>query len=153
MALRGSALGRRRSTQTLAHKSREKAALMAQDAIPEGYQIYEDRLTPAGISFRKDQATAFARRADGWLELEPEPGNKHDKNAIKVIGCAKGWFRIKRRFVGYVPKEVSRRIVSRGFLSSVRPRLIHTYIGRDGFVDILFQILGPKGRKKEYESG
>jgi hypothetical protein len=103
---------------------------MTVEAIPKGYQIYEDRLTPAGISFRKDDAAAFARSADGWLELElePEPSNKHDKNAIKVI-------------------------LGRGFLPLVRPRLINTYIGRDGYIEILFQILGPKGRKKEYENG
>lgn len=124
---------------------------MTREAIAEGYQIYEDRLTPAGISFRKSDAAAFARSSNGWLELEPEPGNQHDKNAIKIIGCTKGVFWTKRRFVGYVPKEVSKNIVGQGFLPLVRPRLISTYSGRDGYVEILFQILGPKGRKKEYK--
>lgn len=125
---------------------------MTREAIPEGYQIYEDRLTPAGISFRKTHAVAFASSSDGWLELEPEPGNQHDKNAIKIIGCTKGILWTKRRFVGYLPKEVSKNIVGRGFLTLIRPRLINTYIGQDGYVEILFQILGPKGRKKEYEN-
>ena len=123
------------------------------EGIPEGFQIYEDRLTPAGITFRSDDALAFARSSMGWLELEPEPGNKYDKNAIKVIGCTKGLFWTKRRFVGYVPKGVSANLVGRRFLSLVRPRLMNTYVAEDGYIEILFQILGPKGRKKEYEGG
>ena len=32
--------------------------------IPHGYQIYEDRVPPAGISFHRADAEAFARSAD-----------------------------------------------------------------------------------------
>lgn len=123
-----------------------------QNDIPSGFQIFENRLTPAGISFREADAADFASSGgNGWLELEREPGNLHDEHAIKVIGCTKGFFGTKRRFVGYVPKEIAKDIVTRGFFSEVRPRLTHARITRDGFAVIEFQILGPKARKKEYE--
>jgi hypothetical protein len=129
--------------------SKRKYHLNEQD-IPEGFQIFEDRLEVAGGSFRKEDAVAFAGAQDVWLELEREPGNKYDENAIKVIGCNKGFFGTKRRFIGYVPKEVSRLIVKGGDWGQIRPRLLKTYLGNQGYVEILFQILGSKGIKYQY---
>lgn len=123
---------------------------LGEEEIPDGFQIFEERLEVAGVSFRKEDAAAFATVRDGWLEIERDAGNKHDSNAIKVIGCNKGFFGTKRRFIGYVPKEVSRAIVEGGYLSQIRPRLLKTYAGDRGFVEILFQILGPKGKKYEF---
>jgi hypothetical protein len=118
--------------------------------IAEGFQIFEERLEVAGVGFRKDDAAAFATAKEGWLELERDPGNKHDPNAIKVIGCNRGFFGTKRRFIGYVPKEVSRAVVEGGYWGQVRPRLLKTYVGDQGFVEVLFQLLGPKGKKYEF---
>jgi len=118
--------------------------------IPEGFQIFEDYLEVAGVSFRKGDATSFAKSGKKWLELERDNGNVHDKNAIKVIGCCKGFFGTKRRFIGYVPKDVAKLVVTNGFWDQVQPRLLKTYIGSGGFVEILFQLLGPKGKKYEY---
>jgi hypothetical protein len=118
--------------------------------IPDGFQIFEDRLEIAGVGFRKEDAAAFATATDGWLELERDPANVHDQNAIKVIGCTKNFFGAKRRFIGYVPKEVSRLIVEGGYLYQIRPRLLKTYVGDQGFVEILFQILGPIGQKYHF---
>src|SRR6266508_6942023 len=83
--------------------------------IPEGFQIFEERLEVAGVGFRKENAVAFANAKEGWLELEREFGNEHDPNAIKVIGCSKGCFETKRRFIGYVPREVAQAIVQGGY--------------------------------------
>jgi hypothetical protein len=118
--------------------------------IPEDFQIFEERLEVAGVSFRKEDAAAFATAKEGWLEFERELGNKHDSNAIRVIGCSKGLFGTKRRFIGYVPREVSRTVVEGGYWGQVRPRLLKTYVGDRGFVEILFQVLGPKGKKYEF---
>lgn len=123
---------------------------LGKQEIPDEFQIFEERLEVAGVSFQKEEATAFASAADGWLELERDIGNKHDRNAIKVVGCSKGFFGTKRRFIGYVPKEVSRAIVEGGYLGQIRPRLLKTYVGDRGFVEILFQILGPKGKKYDF---
>lgn len=102
------------------------------------------------MSFRKADATSFAKSGTKWLKLEREVGNKHDKNAIKVVGCSKGFFGTKCRFIGYVPKDVSKLVVANGFFGQVQPRLLKTYVGSRGFVEILFQLLGPKGKKYEY---
>ncbi len=129
--------------------SKPKYHLDEQD-IPEGFQIFEDRLEVAGVSFRKEDAAAFAGAKNVWLEFEREPGNKYDENAIKVIGCSKGFFGTKHRFIGYVPKEVSRVIVEGGYWGQIRPRLLKTYLGNQGYVEILFQILCQKGIKYQY---
>lgn len=123
---------------------------LGEQEIPDGFQILEERLEVAGVSFQKEDAAAFASATGGWLELERDLGNKHDRNAIKVIGCNKGFFGTKRRFIGYVPKEVSQAIVEGGYLGQIRPRLLKTYVGDRGFVEILFQVIGPKGKKYEF---
>ena len=121
--------------------------------IPDGFQIFEERLELAGVQFRKEDAAAFASAEIQWLELERDPYNIHDKNAIKVIGCNMATFGTNRRFIGYVPRSVARAIVAKGFWGSVKPRLLKVYVSPRGFVEILFQLLGPKGRKKEYSGG
>lgn len=124
----------------------EKYHLHEQE-IPEGFQIFESTLEVMGVQYRKEVATAFIMVLDGsWLELEMDEDNEHDKNAIKVIGCNGA----NRYFIGYVPKETSRLILKRGFWGQVIPRLYKTYVGDDGFVEILFQVLGQVGKKYEY---
>lgn len=123
---------------------------LGEQEIPEGFQIFEERLEVAGVSFRKEDAAAFAASKHGWLELEREPRNIHDPNAIKIIGCSKSFLGTKRRFIGYMPRDVSRAIVDGGHLSYIRPRLLKTYVGDRGFVEILFQILGSKGKQHEF---
>jgi len=118
--------------------------------IPEGFQIYERMLSVTGISFRRKDAAAFAKGKKLWLEFEREPGNKYDPNAIKLIGCSKRFLGVKRRFIGYIPKETSKLIVERNYIDKVLPRLDRTYVGYDDFVEIRFQIIGPKGEKDNF---
>lgn len=118
--------------------------------IPEGFQIFEERLPVSGIGFRKSEAASFAKASDSWLEWEREPGNTHDSNAIKIIGCSKGWFGTKHRFIGYVPKEVAEKVVYARLFHRMRPRLLKTYVGDQGFVEVLFQLLGPRSDIDSY---
>lgn len=121
--------------------------------IPEGFQIFEERLSVAGVKHRLDSAQAFAKGGNVWLECEADPSNTHDQNAIKVIGCNKGWLGTRRRFIGFVPKGAAAKIADSPFsLSDLRPRLLHTYLGDTGAVEVLFQVLGPKGKKEDYPS-
>lgn len=120
--------------------------------IPEGYQIYDEWLTVAGVQHRRAEVAAFIKGRQPWLEFELEPSNRHDPNAIKVIGCNRGLLGPKRRHLGYVPAEVAERIARGGFRGLVRPRLWKTYLGDSGFVEVGFQLLGPVGRKHEYEA-
>jgi len=129
----------------------EKFHLQEQE-IPEGYMIFEERLEVAGIQFQKNAAISFSQNTEGcWLELEREEDNKYDKNAIKVIGCRKAFLGSKRYFIGYVPKEISRLIIEGGYLEIVKPRLLKTYVSENDFVEILFQLLGPVGKKYHFK--
>jgi hypothetical protein len=120
---------------------------LQEQEIPDGYQIYESTLVVMGVQYRKEAAQAFANNTSNcWLELDRDEDNKFDNNAIKVIGCNP----TNRYFIGYVPKESSKLIIEGGFWGQVIPRLLKTYIGDQGFVEILFQLLGPIGKKYQY---
>jgi tetratricopeptide (TPR) repeat protein len=130
----------------------DKKFHLQEQEIPDGYMIFEERLEVAGIQFQKNAAISFSQNTEGcWLELEREEGNKYDKNAIKVIGCRKAFLGNKRYFIGYVPKEISRLIIEGGFLEIVKPRLLKTYVSENDFVEILFQLLGPVGKKYQFK--
>jgi hypothetical protein len=119
--------------------------------IPAGFQIFESGLEVAGIAYRKDDALEFAQGRDLHLELEREEANSHDSNAIRVIGCHRGLFGVKRRFIGYVPSGVAKLIVGGGYYDRVLPRLLNAYVADSGFIQIEFQILGPKGEALVYK--
>jgi hypothetical protein len=122
------------------------------DHIPEGFQIFDERLEVAGIAHRRTDAAAFFRGTHPWLEFERDTANPYDKNAIRVIGCSKGLFGSTRRyFIGYVPAPVAEAIVEGGYFARVRPRLLNTWMGDTGNVEVLFQVLGPKGERYDYE--
>ena len=105
----------------------------------------------AGIQYRRDDARTFAAGRGLTLEFERDSSNQHDRNAIKIIGCCKGFFGTKQHFVGYVPSDVAADIVEGGYYGKVLPRLLKTYVGDSGFVEILFQVLGPKGERLKYK--
>lgn len=119
--------------------------------IPDGFQIFEERLEVAGIQYRRDDARVFADGRNLYLEFERDAANRHDKNAIKIIGCRKGFLGTKRYFVGYVPSDVAADIIEGGYYEKVLPRLLKTYVGDSGFVEILFQVIGPKGQRLKYQ--
>ena len=118
--------------------------------IPEGYRIYEERLDVRGVQHRRADAISFARARGQWLEFEREPRNTNDLNAIKVLGCWRGFFFTKRKHIGYVSRETAARVVETA-VSDVRPRLLKTYVGHDGYVEIEFQIIGPADSYREYD--
>lgn len=115
--------------------------------IPHGFQIFSHRLSVAGVQHRREDALAFADSTNQVLTLEREDGNAHDANAIKVIGVGGG----SRRWIGYVPKEIAEQIVGSGLFDNIQARLERIWRNDGGFVDITFQIVGPKKRKKEYD--
>jgi hypothetical protein len=128
----------------------ERKYHLGEQPIPEGFEIFEERLDVAGIRFRKDDARAFIESSGGWLEFERDAANVHDSNAIRILGCTKGLiFGTTRRFLGYVQSEVAKAIIQGGYWGQVQPRLLKTWVGDTGFVEIVFQLLGPKGKKYE----
>lgn len=117
--------------------------------IPRGYQIFESRLSVAGLQHHKDDAREFAEAATKTLVLEREPSNAHDSNAIKVIGVVDGE---TRRAIGYVPREIAEIIVGSGLVDIVQPKLEWSRVSDEGSVDVIFQIIGPKDKKSQYSA-
>ncbi len=117
---------------------------------PKDYQIYETELEVSGIQYRREEAAKFAKGSDHTLELEREPDNTHDKNAIKVFGISKGLFFAHRLLLGYVQKDVSKFIVENNLWEFIRPRLRHIFIGDNDYALVTFDIVGPKEKIKQY---
>jgi hypothetical protein len=85
------------------------------------------------------------------LEFEREPDNKHDNNAIKVIGCSKGFFTTRKYFLGYVPKEISAELYRSGLLRYAEPRIRRIWIpDEEDEATIIFQILIPDDVEEKY---
>ena len=121
------------------------------EPIPDGYQIYVSRLEIAGIHYRKDEALKFAVGNYQTIAFERDQNNKHDPNAIKIIGTSKGLIFTSSKILGYVPKEVSKQIVGSDLFSAIKPRLKRIYVSDKGFIDIQWQLIGPKETKKQYD--
>ncbi|MDA7842603.1 HIRAN domain-containing protein [Methylophilaceae bacterium] len=91
--------------------------------IPDGYKTFTSD-TVVGTSFFLSNARSWGKAKELSLELEREPNNKHDKNAIKVIGVSKGFFfGYNRRPIGYIAKQTAKALVRREFLDKVKPHL------------------------------
>lgn len=122
-----------------------------EQTIPNGFQIYDERLEVAGIQHRRDAAAEFVKQTNQWLEFESEPLNSYDPNAIKILGCYQQNNENIKLHVGYVPASIAKQITNFS-ADECKARLLKTYIGESGYVEILFQVLGPKGRIEEYAS-
>ena len=124
---------------------------------PEGFIVFE-YATVAGVPFRKPNALVFAKGKHHTIEWERELNNKEDPNAIKMFGCTKGLLGKKRQFIGYVPREIFQRIVDSSLWGLAQPYFQSICVGDvdvapgDEFIEVSFQVLGPKTRKKEYKS-
>jgi hypothetical protein len=120
--------------------------------LPAGFQIYMPGIMLAGISFRKQDALAFAHSHDQTIEMQREEDNSHDPNAIQVYGvCSRG-----RELVGYVPKADAAYIARSGMFAELQSRIDRMYLSftnaSDPYLEIRFQIIGPKGRKAEFDA-
>jgi hypothetical protein len=117
--------------------------------IPDGYVIHSWN-SVAGIQQKKKAALKFAKNRNQSLEFEREPDNKQDSNAIKIIGCSKRLVFADRDTIGYVPRELASCIVEGGFWGSVEPRLRRIHVGKDEYIEVEFQLLGPREQKKAF---
>ena len=116
---------------------------------PSELVIFETELEVAGLQYRKEAAIKFAEGHDQSLEWEREPENEHDQNAIRLVGVSKGFLSTNRQFLGYVPKDIAKRIVSGGFWEQTSPRLRHISISGE-YIHIHFDVLGPKSERSSY---
>ena len=118
--------------------------------IPSRFRIYEERLEVLGVQRRRADALAFCHGRGQSLAFVLEPSNPHDANAIRIDGAWKGWLFSKQKQLGYVPREIAARLAETGLAATVRPRLLKTYAGTDGYVEIEYQIIGPADQLRDY---
>lgn len=76
---------------------------------PKGCVRVAKNIAVAGVTFRLDSATRFVFGKQQYLRLVPEPDNKYDPNAIKVMGhyWSKETSEWKEEHVGYIPKKLA----------------------------------------------
>lgn len=118
--------------------------------IPEGFQIYAKELPLAGSKYKSNNKIEFATGKYRSLRLEREPDNAKDPNAILVIGeCTDDEFEL-----GYLPKDLAAQIAKSNLFSVVQPRLLRVYVGDrgDGYVNIQYQLIGPKADKPRFDA-
>jgi hypothetical protein len=148
---------------------------------PDGFNSYTwVRVTwvrLARIPFLKEAALRFARNRDHTLQLEREPSNEYDPNAIKVIGHSKGLVSRESAHIGYVPRNTATCIVEGGYWGIVEPSFGRIHVndeydgggywgtvepglgkifvggevgGEDPSMRIEFRLLGPVAQKKAF---
>ena len=73
-------------------------------------QLIAEHIPVRGISYRPDAAKSFVLGYEREIELEPEPDNKHDPDALAVVGY---WTDEDGKWadqIGWIPREVAEDI-------------------------------------------
>lgn len=114
--------------------------------IPAGHQIYLKRLSVSGVQYHRENVYRLAVAKNPALSWERQSDNEHDENAIAIYGHAGG-----QSFpVGYVDKNTAANIAAWPSFDELSVRFEKAGY-RDSWVDVVYQVTGPKGRKKEFE--
>ena len=134
-------------TKRVKEDNGKQGAINFDNPIPIGYQIFAKNIPVAGMSYRKNDVINFSRTQNQELTIKRELNNQHDKNAIQLIGISGS----NQYIIGYLPKELSEQIISTGLFDSIKVRLTRIYIGREDFIEVHYQIIGPKADKKQFD--
>lgn len=121
----------------------KKYHLQEQD-IPDGHQIFADRLEVFGVRHRRRACIAFCKGREQSLSFRLAPRNRFDPNAIEIHGHWRGWLFRRSKLLGYVERDLAAKIAGLELGARIKPRLFKTYLGRGGYVEIGYQITGPK---------
>lgn len=96
----------------------------AGEPAPAGYQVF-GRSAVAGLTYRKGAVRAFVSASSSrkWIELVLEPYNSHDRNAIKIIGCAPGMlWGVNRWHIGYIEAGIAAELAEQGLAAGAIAR-------------------------------
>lgn len=135
------------SIPTKSSPGSKQGATSFDSPIPKDRQIFAKHMPVAGLGYRKKEALNFAKSNNQSLSLQKDDSNEHDSNAIKLIGISGS----TNYFVGYLPKELAAQIAGTGLFDCLTVRLVRIFIGNDDFLDIHYQIIGPKDEKKKFD--
>jgi hypothetical protein len=84
------------------------------DIAPESPEKFKGDVPVAGVFDREEAVNDFVSGENRTVELEREPTNEHDPNAVKVIGS---WTdrrgEIREEQLGYLPAEVAQELAEK----------------------------------------
>ena len=121
------------------------------DRIPTGFQIHAGGLEVRGVHVEPHRSAAgrFIAGRDQRLAIEPEPGNPHDRFALKVIGQFVTSRGESAEHLGYVPHDEAEALATSGFVSTARARLRFVQEAEGKYPPkIEFDLLLPKEQKR-----
>jgi hypothetical protein len=122
-------------------------------SIPKGHQIFETDVELAGVEHHRKSVISFVESEEQSIELEREPGNRADSNAIAVIGTSQSRSGRERKLIGYVPAEIALRVAITDVFSVLHPRLRRVWVSDSGFCVVGFDLTGPKSMIGAYRDG
>lgn len=125
---------------------------------PGDWVQFTNVLDVVGVVHRLTDGQAFARAAQiaerrrlmYGVNLQFEPNNPHDRNAIAVIGAADcpGLFGVKAKEwkIGYLPREVAADVVSELIEPSLAVSVeLYSIYRTDRYLEIRIIVLAPPG--------
>jgi HIRAN domain-containing protein len=119
---------------------------------PGQWSVFEDYCHVAGLNLpdRRSDVSRFFAGSYRWLELEREPGNPYDANAIRILGTFRDAAGAQHSVqLGYVPREVA-ALLSGKDVGTLWPRIrFITFPGAGGESDfhLRFDLMQVKARK------
>lgn len=100
-----------RLKEILFHQPKPQPVSINRRMPADGARLIFSRVPVAGISWRADVAARFVQGKEQRVELEREPDNPHDPNAIRVIAHWRGAdLQERNRQLGYIPRTTARTI-------------------------------------------
>ncbi len=121
------------------------------EPIPKGLRIFVKQFE---VMMAKEYISQIEKIADSKspeIVLEPEPKNKYDKNAIKVLARKKILFWENTLMLGYLPRGLAKFITEYNLINSLMPRAKSIWFGDEGGFSFTIDLLGKKDEYKSYK--
>lgn len=120
--------------------------------IPEGCRVFEREFPVAGVQHHKENFFKIVKKGNVEFWMQPEPSNPHDPNALAILGSRKSFFGRMEKKIGYVPAEIASQLGDAKVSDKVVLRPKALYISDDGYIDLKFDLLGPKDLYEQYST-
>ena len=120
-----------------------------EDQYPDGHKTFERWFDVAGVHHREEAVRRFADWKDQSVSMEPEPNNRHDKNAIAVYGHGIKGLIFKREasvMLGYIPKEIAQKLHQENLVDDAALHLNQIDVG--DYLHVKISLSVPKPDKK-----
>lgn len=115
---------------------------------PEGLVNYTKEFALPGSSYVRAEASRFAHGLPEKVSLHHEPGNKHDPNALRVIGHTA---REKLR-LGYIPRDMAAVIAELDIADQVDVSLRDVYSVRNKGAEFRVVLKGKPEHRKAFKA-